>query len=75
MTGAAPVGPSGRFALDGFGALFHKEMLRFWKVGVQTVAAPVMTALMYLLIFSHALPAGSRCSTESTTPRSSSRAW
>jgi ABC-2 type transport system permease protein len=30
-------------------------MLRFWKVGFQTVAAPVMTALLYLLIFSHAL--------------------
>ncbi len=41
--------------MDGFRTLFYKEMLRFWKVGVQTVAAPVMTALMYLLIFSHAL--------------------
>ena len=41
--------------MDGFRTLFYKEMLRFWKVGFQTVAAPVMTALMYLLIFSHAL--------------------
>jgi ABC-2 type transport system permease protein len=41
--------------MDGFGTLFYKEMLRFWKVGFQTVAAPVMTALLYLLIFSHAL--------------------
>ncbi|MGE0797746.1 MAG: ABC transporter permease [Lautropia sp.] len=41
--------------MDGFGTLFYKEMLRFWKVAVQTVAAPVMTALLYLLIFSHAL--------------------
>ena len=41
--------------MDGFGALFRKELLRFWKVGVQTVAAPVMTSLLYLLIFSHAL--------------------
>jgi ABC-2 type transport system permease protein len=41
--------------VDGFRTLFYKEMLRFWKVGFQTVAAPVMTALMYLLIFSHAL--------------------
>ena len=41
--------------MDGFGTLFYKEMLRFWKVGVQTVAAPVTTALLYLLIFSHAL--------------------
>jgi ABC-2 type transport system permease protein len=38
--------------------LFKKELLRFWRVGFQTVAAPVMTALLYLLIFSHVL--GSR---------------
>ena len=41
--------------MDGFRTLFYKEMLRFWKVGFQTVAAPVMTALLYLVIFSHAL--------------------
>ncbi len=41
--------------MDGFRTLFYKEMLRFWKVGFQTVAAPVMTALLYLLIFSHAM--------------------
>ena len=41
--------------MDGFETLFRKELLRFWKVGVQTVAAPVMTSLLYLLIFSHAL--------------------
>ncbi|CEN55249.1 ABC transporter permease [Candidatus Methylopumilus turicensis] len=35
--------------------LFKKEMLRFWRVSFQTVAAPVMTALLYLLIFSHVL--------------------
>ncbi|MCB5185626.1 ABC transporter permease [Methylobacillus gramineus] len=35
--------------------LFKKELLRFWRVGFQTVAAPVMTALLYLLIFSHVL--------------------
>lgn len=39
----------------GFYTLFYKEMLRFWKVGFQTVAAPVLTALLYLLIFSHVL--------------------
>src|SRR3989344_1509389 len=38
--------------------LFKKEILRFWRVVFQTVAAPVMTALLYLLIFSHVL--GSR---------------
>ena len=35
--------------------LFYKEVLRFWKVGFQTVAAPVLTAMMYLLIFGHVL--------------------
>jgi len=35
--------------------LLHKELLRFWKVSVQTVAAPVLTALLYLVIFGHAL--------------------
>ncbi len=35
--------------------LFYKEVLRFWKVGFQTVAAPVMTAVLYLLIFGHVL--------------------
>lgn len=40
---------------SGFGTLFYKELLRFWKVGFQTVMAPVLTALLYLLIFSHAL--------------------
>jgi ABC-2 type transport system permease protein len=41
--------------MNGFAALFYKEMLRFWKVAVQTVVAPVVTALLYLLIFSHVL--------------------
>jgi ABC-2 type transport system permease protein len=35
--------------------LFSKEVLRFWKVSFQTVAAPVLTAVMYLLIFGHVL--------------------
>ena len=41
----------------GFRTLMYKELLRFWKVGFQTVAAPVLTALLYLLIFSHVLDA------------------
>jgi ABC-2 type transport system permease protein len=41
----------------GFRTLLHKELLRFWKVAFQTVAAPVLTALLYLLVFSHALEA------------------
>ncbi|MDX3907989.1 MAG: ABC transporter permease [Pigmentiphaga sp.] len=40
---------------SGFLTLFFKEMLRFWKVGFQTVAAPVVTAVLYLLIFAHVL--------------------
>jgi ABC-2 type transport system permease protein len=39
----------------GMWTLFRKEILRFWKVSFQTVAAPVITALLYLLIFSHVL--------------------
>ena len=39
----------------GFLTLFEKEFLRFWKVAFQTVAAPVLTALLYLLIFGHVL--------------------
>lgn len=41
----------------GFRTLLRKEVLRFWKVGFQTVGAPVLTALLYLLIFSHVLDA------------------
>jgi ABC-2 type transport system permease protein len=40
---------------DGAGTLFRKELLRFWKVAFQTVAAPVMTAVLYMLIFGHVL--------------------
>ena len=42
-------------SLAGARTLFFKELLRFWKVGFQTVAAPVLTAMMYLLIFGHVL--------------------
>jgi ABC-2 type transport system permease protein len=35
--------------------LYHKEVLRFWKVSFQTVGAPVLTAVLYLLIFGHVL--------------------
>jgi len=40
---------------SGFTTLFYKELLRFWKVAFQTVLAPVITALLYLTIFGHAL--------------------
>jgi len=42
-------------SLEGAGTLFRKEILRFWKVAFQTVAAPVLTAVLYLLIFGHVL--------------------
>lgn len=40
---------------SGVRTLFFKEVLRFWKVGFQTVAAPVITAVLYLMIFGHVL--------------------
>lgn len=39
----------------GFYTLFHKEVQRFWKVSLQTILAPMLTTLLYLLIFSHVL--------------------
>jgi ABC-2 type transport system permease protein len=42
-------------SLAGARTLFYKEVLRFWKVSFQTVAAPVLTAVLYLLIFGHVL--------------------
>ena len=44
-----------RHALTGAGTLFRKEVLRFWKVSFQTVAAPVLTSILYLLVFGHVL--------------------
>lgn len=41
--------------MSGFRTLLYKEVLRFWKVAFQTVAAPVLSALLFLLVFSHAL--------------------
>ncbi|MBU3712545.1 MAG: metal-dependent hydrolase [Limnohabitans sp.] len=41
--------------MSGWQALFYKEILRFWKVSFQTVAAPVLTACLYMLIFGHVL--------------------
>lgn len=40
---------------SGFYALFYKEVKRFWRVSFQTVAAPVLTAILYLMIFGHVL--------------------
>ena len=44
-----------RVAGAGWLTLLYKELLRFWKVAFQTILAPVMTALLYLLIFSQVM--------------------
>lgn len=41
--------------MNGWQTLFYKEVLRFWKVSFQTIAAPVLTSLLYLMIFGHVL--------------------
>jgi ABC-2 type transport system permease protein len=42
-------------SMGGWQTLLYKEILRFWKVSFQTVAAPVLTAMLYLMIFGHVL--------------------
>jgi ABC-2 type transport system permease protein len=42
---------------SGFRTLLYKEVLRFWKVAFQTIAAPVLTGVLYLLVFGHVLEA------------------
>jgi len=39
----------------GFRTLLYKESLRFWKVSFQTIVAPVLTGVLYLLVFGHVL--------------------
>lgn len=41
--------------MTGFTTLLFKELLRFWKIILQTLAAPVLAAVLYLLVFSHVL--------------------
>ena len=36
---------------EGLRTLYLREVRRFWKVGTQTLAAPVVTALLYMLVF------------------------
>jgi len=45
----------GGFEMTGWQSLLYKEVLRFWKVGFQTVGAPILTAVLYMLIFGHVL--------------------
>ncbi len=39
------------FNWTGFTTLYLKEIRRFWKVGMQTIAAPVVTSLLYMMVF------------------------
>jgi len=39
----------------GLRTLYLREVRRFWKVGAQTVAAPVVTTLLYMMVFVVAL--------------------
>ncbi|HYD43860.1 MAG TPA: ABC transporter permease [Phenylobacterium sp.] len=39
------------FNWSGFKTLYLREVKRFWKVGLQTLAAPVVTALLYMMVF------------------------
>lgn len=62
MNAPAPLGSMGTPMLDagapagsGFPTLLRKELMRFWKVSFQTIAAPVITALLYLLVFAQVL--------------------
>jgi ABC-2 type transport system permease protein len=41
--------------MSGFPTLLYKEVLRFWKVSTQTIGAPVLTAVLFLLIFGHVM--------------------
>ena len=41
--------------MNGWQTLLYKETLRFWKVAGQTITGPILTAMLYLLIFGHAL--------------------
>lgn len=45
--------PPGVFS--GVGSLFYREVLRFWKVRVQTILSPALSSLLYLMIFGHVL--------------------
>ena len=55
MSSVMPVPHVEETPRPGWLMLFYKELLRFWKVSFQTIAAPILTSLLYLLIFSHVL--------------------
>ena len=53
--GALPARAEAAVPWVGFRTLLYKEVLRFWKVAFQTIAAPVLTGVLYLLVFGHVL--------------------
>jgi ABC-2 type transport system permease protein len=55
--GLQPVSVAQGGSWIGFRTLLYKESLRFWKVSFQTIAAPVLTGVLYLLVFGHVLDA------------------
>jgi ABC-2 type transport system permease protein len=44
-----------KFLTGGWQTLLYKEVLRFWKVAGQTVGAPILTSVLYMLIFGHVM--------------------
>ncbi len=44
-----------KFLVGGWQTLLYKEVLRFWKVAGQTVGAPILTSVLYMLIFGHVM--------------------
>ncbi len=50
---AAPTRPRDYHGVnwEGLRTLYRREVLRFWKVGMQTLLAPVVTTLLYMLVF------------------------
>ena len=59
-SGVAPPAPRDFSGFNGLGfwTLYLKEVRRFWKVGTQTVLAPVVTTLLYMLVFVVAVGGG-----------------
>ena len=60
---SAPSAPPSPRRYDGINwiglrTLYLREVRRFWKVGAQTVAAPVVTTLLYMLVFVVAVRGG-----------------
>ncbi|MDI1244630.1 MAG: ABC transporter permease [Rhodoferax sp.] len=41
--------------MTGWQMLLYKEVLRFWRVAAQTITGPILTAVLYLLVFGQAL--------------------